>query len=112
MGLEIEFNTLLVLRNMSEFHEGTRKKEECIPSDLEKEVSYSFLKSGQRIYPLMKEMALLETRNGNLSDPVAKIILTEINHMVYEEKLYTRGTYQVVNIIDDLSRRSWWNCFK
>ena len=34
MGIQVEFNPDLALRDISEFEKGNRKKEECIPEDL------------------------------------------------------------------------------
>ena len=34
MGIQVEFNPDLALKNISNFEEGTRKEEECIPKNL------------------------------------------------------------------------------
>jgi len=34
MGIIVEFNPDLALRDISEFKNGSRKKEECIPEDM------------------------------------------------------------------------------
>lgn len=44
MGIKVEFNPDLALRDFSEFENGRRKEEECIPKDLKKEQTYKFLK--------------------------------------------------------------------
>jgi hypothetical protein len=117
MGLEVEFNTVLALRNISELESGAREEDECVPLEMVVGDSYSFLKSDQRIYPLMQEMDLLETLgNQKFSSPIAKIKITEVRHFLYgdpgEETVHTRGTYEVVRVIDELSQRAWWNVFK
>ncbi len=50
MGITVDFNPDLALRNIKEFKEGRRKLEECIPEKLEIGKSYNFLKKGQRLY--------------------------------------------------------------
>lgn len=35
MGIQVEFNPDLALRNISEFKKGNRKEDECIPEKLE-----------------------------------------------------------------------------
>lgn len=65
MGIQVEFNPDLALRNISEFKKNTRKEEECIPENIEVNKIYSFLKKDQRNYWLFREIPLLETkRNG------------------------------------------------
>ena len=73
MGIKIEFNPDLALRNISDFKEGKRKKEECLPEDLKEGNVYEFLKSGHRVfwfndadYWSKGEMPLMET-DGNES---------------------------------------------
>lgn len=102
MGIIVEFNPDLALRNISEFKEGRRKIEECIPDSLEEGKTYDFLKQGQRCYWLYGEMPLLETRGeGNLSKPKASIIILEATHFNEDRKIYTRGKYKVIKIIPD-----------
>ena len=62
MGIHIEFNPDLALRNISEFKNGKRKIEECIPENLEVGEAYPFLKSGQRNYWILGEIPLIETK--------------------------------------------------
>ena len=50
MGIIVEFNPDLALRNISEFKKSNRKIEECIPEKLETDKQYNFLKKGQRNY--------------------------------------------------------------
>ena len=102
MGIQIEFNPDLALRNISEFDNGNRKEEECIPKDLTKDQSYPFLKSGQRNYWLEGELPLLETKgNGKLSKPIASIIILEVTHFNENDQLFTKGKYKVVEVFND-----------
>ena len=102
MGLQIEFNPDLALRNISEFKQGNRKIEECIPEVLEEEKIYHFLKTDQRCYYLHGEIPLIETKgNQNLSKPKASIIILEATHFLENNKIYTKGKYKVIKIIKD-----------
>ena len=102
MGIKIEFNPDLALRNVSEFKAGRRKLEECIPEKLETGKTYDFLKSGQRNYWLDGELPLLETKGGEkLSVPLASIRILEVTHFREDNKNYTRGKYQITEIFID-----------
>ena len=50
MGIQTEYNPDLALRDITEFKNGNRKNEECIPENLESGQIYEFLKEGQRNY--------------------------------------------------------------
>ena len=70
MGIKVEFNPDLALRNISEYKKGNRKIEECIPEILKVGKVYNFLKNDQRNYWLQGEIPLLETKgNEKLSRP-------------------------------------------
>lgn len=100
MGILVEFNPDLALRNISEFKTGNREIEECIPEPLEENKIYNFLKEGQRFYWLEGELPLLETKgNGNLSKPKASIIILEVSHFRKNNKNYTKGKYKVIKLI-------------
>ena len=102
MGIKVEFNPDLALRNISEFHSGNRKIEECIPELLEEGKIYNFLKEGQRFYWLDGELPLLETKGmENLSKPKASIIILETTHVKDSGKTYTKGKYKVIKIIPE-----------
>lgn len=99
MGIVVEFNPDLALRNYSEFKAGRRKKEECLPAKLEKGKIYPFLKSDQRNYWFDGELPLLETRgNAKLSRPLASIKIIEATHFKKGEKTYTRGLYKITAV--------------
>jgi hypothetical protein len=102
MGIKVEFNPDLALRNISEFEAGRRKKEECIPKDLKQGQVHEFLKEGQRNYWLEGELPLVET-NGNqqLSKPVASIVIVECTHFLLSGKAYTKGKYKVREVFTD-----------
>lgn len=92
----------MALRNTSEFKNGNRREEECIPEDLKTGSIYDFLKSGQRNYWLEGELPLLETKgNAVLSRPIASIIIVEATHFKEKDKVYTKGKYQVVEVFGD-----------
>ncbi|MBU1557943.1 hypothetical protein KKC45_03215 [Patescibacteria group bacterium] len=102
MGIAIEFNPDLALRNISEFNNGNRKIEECIPDPLKEDEVYSFLKKDHRNYWLFGELPLLETEGeGKLSRPKASIIILEATHFLDNNKPFTRGKYKVVEVFND-----------
>ena len=106
MGIQVEYNPDLALRNISHFKEGKRKQEECIPEKLEAGKIYPFLKEGQRNYWLHGEIPLLETQgNSILSRPLASILILEATHFVHDHIIYTKGTYLVKKVIDVLDTR-------
>lgn len=102
MGIKVEFNPDLALRNISEFKNGGRKEEECIPEDIKIGGIYPFLKEGQRNYWIEGEIPLLETKgNQNLSRPKASIIILEATHFIGNGRICTKGKYKVVELFDD-----------
>lgn len=114
MGIEVEFNPDLALRNIRHYRKGSRSLEECIPENLEVGRDYKFLKEGQRNYWLEGEIPLLETEGyGRVSRPIASIKILEATHFVkinYSEsnegldveqrRICTKGKYRVVEIFD------------
>lgn len=102
MGIQVEFNPDLALRNYAEFKAGKRKREECIPLKLQKGKTHSFLKKGQRLYWLHGELPLLETKgNQNLSRPIASVIITEVTHKLRGKEVWTLGKYRVMEVFTD-----------
>lgn len=102
MGIKIEFNPDLALRNISEFKNGDRKIEECIPDPLKEGEIYSFLKTGQRNYWLDGEIPLLETKGDEiLSRPKASIIILEAVHFKDGQDTYTKGKYKIIKVFKD-----------
>ena len=102
MGIQVEFNPDLALRDIEEFKKGNRKIEECIPEDLAEGQIYNFLKSGQRNYWLQGELPLLETKgNEVLSRPLASIRIIEVTHFIDNDKTFTKGKYKVIEVFDD-----------
>lgn len=100
MGIRLEFNPDLALRNISEFKAGRRKKEECIPETLKEGKVYPFLKEGQRMYWFGGEFALIETKgNERLSAPIASVQLLETTCFLQNGRVYTKGKYKVVKVI-------------
>ncbi|HBH46310.1 MAG: hypothetical protein A2445_04350 [Candidatus Jacksonbacteria bacterium RIFOXYC2_FULL_44_29] len=115
MGIQIEFNPDLALRNISEYQKGRRQKSECIPVPLAKGRVYDFLKKGQRNYWFggspakickakfrLGEVPLLETKgNQKLSRPKASIKIIEATHFIKNGEVWTRGKYKVVEVFND-----------
>ncbi len=93
MGIQVEFNPDLALRA---FNTKGRKKEECLPEELEPGKFYNFLKKGQRNFWLEGEIPLVETKgNQRLSRPLASITIMESTHILFEGEVYTKGTYRI-----------------
>lgn len=102
MGIKVEFNPDLALRNISHFKSEKRKIEECIPENLEEGKVYNFLKKDQRNYWLHGEIPLLETKgNEVLSRPIASIIIEEATHFIKSKEVYTKGKYRVIEVFKD-----------
>ena len=102
MGIKIEFNPDLALRDISEHKKGNRKIEECIPEKLEEGKIYDFLKKDQRNYWMHGEIPLIETKGGEkLSRPKASIQIIEATHFLNNEELWTKGKYKVIEAFKD-----------
>lgn len=108
MGISVEFNPDLALRDYSEFLKGNRKEEECIPEELEEGKRYPFLKKGQRLYWFSDdefwskgEMPLFKTQGEQkLSRPIASIKMIKATHFIIDKEVYTKGIYEVIEIFD------------
>lgn len=99
MGIVVEFNPDLALRDIKEYKAGKRKKEECIPENLAKGKVYSFLKKDQRNYWLFGEIPLIETKgNQKLSRPIASIQILEATHFCDHNQMFTKGKYKVIEV--------------
>src|SRR3989339_943721 len=102
MGIKVEFNPDLALRNISEYENGKRSMEECIPKDLQVGQTYDFLKKDQRNYWLLGELPLLETQgNQVLSNPKASIVILEATHFLKDGEVFTKGKYRVTEVFND-----------
>ena len=102
MGIKVEFNPDLALRDISEYHKGNRKIEECIPEVLEEGKTYPFLKRDQRNYWLHGQIPLIETKGGEvLSRPKAVIVILEATHFLENGEVFTKGLYRVDKVIID-----------
>lgn len=102
MGILVEYCPDLALRDVLEYKEGRREREECLPELLEEGSEYSFLKKGQKNYWLLGEIPLRETKGGGvLSKPKASVIIKESTHFIKGEEIWTRGQYVVVKIITE-----------
>ena len=108
MGIQVEFNPDLALRNISFFENGEREENECIPKNLEIGKRYSFLKKGQRLFYFLDDepIPLLETKgNGILSKPIAA------THFNLNGEVRTKGFYLVEEILDE-SSNNYFNGFQ
>ncbi|MFC1612832.1 hypothetical protein ACFL23_00695 [Patescibacteria group bacterium] len=102
MGIQVEYNPDLALRSISEYKNGNRKLEECIPENIEAGEIYPFLKKDQRNFWLFGEIPLIQTKgNQILSRPKASILILEATHFLDGEKIYTKGKYKVVEVFND-----------
>ncbi|MBP7708714.1 hypothetical protein KA107_03435 [Candidatus Pacearchaeota archaeon] len=96
MGIQIEFNPDLALREY-----GEREAPECVPGTLRVGRTYSFLKRGQRNYWFGGEIPLVITKGDQkLSRPIAAIRILEATHFLVGEEVYTRGKYFVNAVFD------------
>lgn len=109
MGIAVEFNPDLALRDIAEYKAGRRKIEECIPENLEEGKVYDFLKKGQRLYYFSDsefwgngQMPLCKTEGDeNLSRPIASIKMIEVTHFLENGECYTKGKYKVISVFDE-----------
>lgn len=102
MGIKVEYNPDLALRDISEYNNGNRKIEECIPEDLQAGQVYDFLKKDQRNYWLSGEIPLIETKgNEDLSLPKASIIILQATHFIEDNQSFTKGKYKVIKVFND-----------
>jgi hypothetical protein len=109
MGIKIEFNPDLALRDISEHKAGKRKIEECIPEPLEEGKVYDFLKSGQRLYYLSDsenwgygQIPLMRTVGGEkLSRPLASVKILEATHFLENGKCWTKGKYKIIKVFNE-----------
>ncbi len=109
MGIKVEFNPDLALRDIAEFKAGRRKIEECVPENMEVGMVYDFLKSGQRFYYLSDselwgngQIPFMRTSGDEkLSRPIASIKILEATHFLDNGECYTKGKYRVIHIFDE-----------
>ena len=101
MGVPVEFNSVLALRNHSAASGDERSAMERIPASLVAGSVHEFLKSGQRIYRLDVEIPLVETRGGHdISRPLASIMIIEATHVLRDGAYWTKGTYRIAEVFD------------
>jgi len=108
MGIQVEFNPDLALRDIFDHKSGKRKIEECVPATLEEGKTYDFLKRGQRLYYLSDselwgngQLPLMKTTgNEHLSRPIASVKILEATHFLINGECYTKGKYKVIHVFD------------
>ncbi|MCL4360078.1 hypothetical protein M1555_02380 [Patescibacteria group bacterium] len=99
MGIVVEYNPDLALRDHSEFTRGRRNREECVPKQLTAGRVYAFAKLGQRNYWLMGEIPLLVTHGDQkLGLPIASIQILEATHRLRGGSVWTVGKYKVIEV--------------
>ena len=109
MGIAVEFNPDLALRDISEFKAGRRKIEECVPEVMLEGEIYEFLKKGQRLYYFSDsaiwdfgQIPMMKTEGGEkLSRPIASIKILETTHFLDNGEIWTKGKYKVIGIFDE-----------
>jgi len=110
MGIKVEFNPDLALRA---FNTDGKLPEQCLPIKLEKGKVYPFLKEGLRNYWLDDEVPLLETKgNEILSRPIASIIILESTHFKKDNKFFTKGFFEVIEVFDPNSNKINFESYK
>lgn len=97
---DAELCTKLALRTKNGSGAG-RGKGEFLPDRLDTEDIFSFVKEGQRVYPLHEDIPLVETQgDGKISDPIAMVRIVETPiHYRKNGKIYTSGRYEVVECL-------------
>jgi len=112
MGIKIEFNPDLALRNILEYKKGKRKIEECVPEKLKVGKIYNFLKKEQRIYWFEGEVSLIETttRGGMFSGPRASVKILEVTHFMQDGEVWTKGRYEIKEIFETNKREIFEKC--
>ena len=110
MGIQVEFNPDLALRA----HDMVgRLEDECLPALLEAGKTYPFLKKGQRNYWIFDETPLLQTDGkGNLSSPLASVLIIEPTHILRDGEVWTRGIYKVIEVYDIRDAKIHFEGFK
>jgi hypothetical protein len=102
MGINVEFNPDLCLRDISEFENGNREESECLPKKIETGKTYDFLKKDQRNFWFHGEIPLRKTAGGAiLSRPVASIKILEATHFLDKKEIFTKGKYRVIEVFND-----------
>ncbi|MDP1833720.1 MAG: hypothetical protein Q8L11_02200 [Candidatus Moranbacteria bacterium] len=100
MGIKVEFNPDLALRDIFESKKGRRKIEECVPENIKTGKIYNFLKREQRIYWFYGEVSLIKTttKGGSFSQPVANVEFVEVTHFMQDGEVWTKGKYKVSEV--------------
>lgn len=100
MGIQTEYNPDLALRSYEYIEQEGRAKDECLPQQIKVGMEYSFLKKGQRNFYLLGEIPLLTTQgNSKLSMPIASIQIIQATHFIFQNQIWTKGTYKVTELI-------------
>lgn len=113
MGIELEFNPELALRDISHYKNRERLLEECIPEKLVQGNVYNFLKIGQRGYYLLGPVPLVKTKGDeNFSRPLASIQIIDPTHLVLDGGVWTRGKYRVLDVFSPDDKKIHFEGYK
>jgi len=114
MGIQVEFNPDLCLRNIREFSlKRGRRIEEFIPPEIKAGDIFRFYKNGQRNYWLNGEIPLRETQGeGRLGRPIASVRILETTHSLDDYgQVCTQGSYLVKEVFDPADPTPKFECF-
>jgi len=100
MGTKVEFNSVLALWNYSEYDQGNRTLEECLPDELKVNGQHDFLQSGQQIYALEQHTPILEAPyHLRASKILAYVIIHEITQFTNDGRIWTKGAYTINELV-------------
>ena len=102
MGIQVEFNPDLALRDISHHREGKRSLEECLPKLLREGATHHFKKKGQRNYYFLEPVPLLETKEINDYPPSSRRYYSGSNSLL-KRIMYTKGRYRIEKVFDPAS---------
>lgn len=99
MGVPVEFNTVLALRDRRMSGDVSRATDELLPETLAKGDEHAFTKRGQRIYRLDVEIPLVVTHgNHDISRPLAAVVILEATHVLRDGAYWTIGRYRITEV--------------
>lgn len=93
MELEIKVCDSLKLET---FDSCDRPIEQCIPEEIINGEIYRFIKYGQLVFNLKRNISLTENREGGTSNQVALVKILESTHYLEGDMPWTKGTYRII----------------
>lgn len=101
MGVPVEFNAVLALRDAAESINEQRHVDEYLPDHPKVGQEYGFRKCGQRIYQLGVPLSLLTTAGDNKTmQKVGTAVIIEARHIMEEDHVLTIGRYRILKLND------------